>query len=226
MIRTLTIALACAFLAIPALAAPMAVPHPALNPQSAPTPVQTCEGGCCEGECGCEGECEPNYDYFRNEPAKGITEEPDGSVGSDIAILLARGTSACGEYREVWRIDCLSVELDRVAARLPKTRAYDKARAEVAAASDKLHAIAMAYADPARPAVRREATVDGTKVRTRRPITPVAPARLPEANAQAAAVLDELSTTLLRSGPTRTAQVELARVAQAVDSTKVLLRSS
>ena len=63
-------------------------------------------------------------------------------------------------------------------------------------------------------------------MRTTRPITPVAPARVAAANAEATAVVDELATTLLRAGPTRTAQRELARVAQAVDSTKVLLRSS
>ena len=221
MIRILTIALAAAF-AAPALATPMFLPQPALHGESSPILTQT-----CEGSCGCEGECPPpKFRDDQEQPAKGTTEESDGNLGSDIAILLSLGTDACGDYDEVWRIDCLSMELERVAARLPKAAAYDSARAEVTAAAARLHAIAMANADPARPAVRREATVKGTKVRTTRPITPVAPARVAAANAQAAAVVDELATTLLRSAPTPTAQRELARVAQAVDSTKVLLRSS
>ena len=221
MIRSFPLALAAALLAAPALATPLMLPQPALHGALSPIPVQT-----CEVDCGCEGECpEPKRDLFL-EPAKGTTEESDGSLGSDIAILLARGTSACGDYDETWRIDCLSVELERAAARLPRKAAYDDARAEIAAAAARLHAIAMANADPARPAIVREATVSGTKLRTTRAITPVAPARVAATNAQATAVLDELSTTLLRSAPNRTAQVELARVAQAVDSTKVLLRSS
>lgn len=224
MTRMFPLALAAALLAAPALATPLMLPQPALRGALSPIPVQTCEVDCgCEVDC--EPEPEPRYDDF-NEPAKGTTEESDGNLGSDIAILLARGTNACGGYDETWRIDCLSVELERVAARLPRKAAYDDARAEIAAAAAKLHAIAMANADPARPAIVREATVSGTKVRTTRAITPVAPARVAATNAQATAVLDELSTTLLRSAPNRTAQVELARVAQAVDSTKVLLRSS
>ena len=231
MSRTFTLALAFAALApwtAPALATPPVLPKPALRGETSPLLVQT-----CGTECGCEVDCpapepepKPVINFRPEEPGKGTTEESFGNLGSDIAVLLSRGTSACGEYDETWRIDCLSVELERVAARLPKAAAYDKARAEVTAAAAKLHAIAMAYADPARPAVRREATVKGTKVRTTRPITPVAPARVAAANAEATAVVDELATTLLRAGPTRTAQRELARVAQAVDSTKVLLRSS
>ena len=235
MIRPLALAAAAVLLACfaaPVLAAPLILPKPALRGTAAPIPVQS-----CEGDCGCDGECpepepepkpepKPVFQIPDQERAKGTTQEFDGSVGPDIETLLARGTAACGDYDEVWRIDCLSVELERVAARLPRTRAYDNARAEVAAAAARLHAIAMANADPARPAVRREATVKGTKVRTTRPITPVARPRVAAANAQAEAVVDELATTLLRAGPTRTAQRELARVAQAVDSTKVLLRSS
>ena len=231
--RTLTMALVAAALAVwaaPSLATPLILPQPALRGEAAPILVQT-----CEVDCGCDGECpppepepepKPQIREPSPDPAKGTTEESGGEVGADIAVLLSRGTSACGGYDEVWRIDCLSVELERVAARLPKTRAYDNARAEVTAAAARLHAIAMANADPARPAVRREATVQGTKVRTTRPITPVAPARVAAANAEATAVVDELATTLLRSASTPTAQRELARVAQAVDSTKVLLRSS
>ena len=227
MIRILTIALAAAF-AAPALATPMFLPQPALHGESSPILTQT-----CEGSCGCEGECPPPepepksfFQLPEHDRGKGTTEDFDGNLGADIEMLLSRGTDACGGYDETWRIDCLSVELERVAARLPKTRAYDNARAEVTAAAARLHAIAMANADPARPAVRREATVQGTKVRTTRPITPVAPARVAAANAEATAVVDELATTLLRSASTPTAQRELARVAQAVDSTKVLLRSS
>ena len=214
--------LALAMAPLSVLAAPLAMPSPGLHGTGLhgtgtllPIPAQS----------GCEGECPPEERIF--EPGKGTTEEIGQGFGTEVARVMGRGIEACAGYDLTWRVDCLSVELQRAADNLPKTSAYGPARAEVVAAAKKLQEIARANADPARPAIVRKAIVAGRTVKTPRPITPIAPERVAAANAQAEAVIAELSTQLLRSAPsTPTARVELARVAQAIDSSKILLRSS
>ena len=100
-------------------------------------------------------------------------------------------------------------------------------RSAISIAAAELRAIATANADPAATPVRR--TVDTPKgPRTSaRPITAVAPARVGAANAQAEAVLDRLTTKLLRSASSSASKrVHYERAVEAINSTKVLLRSA
>ena len=153
----------------------------------------------------------------------------DSGPGYTNAVIasIEKGTVHCGQYTDVWRIDCISDELERMAQKMPRTNEYSRAKSEILAASARLHALAVQNADPAKPAVRRAAKVGNTMRTTTRPITAVAPDRVAATNRAANAVIAELSTTLLRSAPnSATATRELTRVAQAVDSTKVLLRST
>jgi len=151
-----------------------------------------------------------------------------GPAYTDIVVAsIERGTEHCGQYTDVWRIDCISDELERMALKMPKTGEYRRAKSEILAASAKLRALAQQNADPKQPPVRRAAQVGNTRRTTTRPITAVAPDRVVATNRAADAVISELATTLLRSaGNSPTTSRELMRVSQAVDSTKVLLRST
>jgi hypothetical protein len=190
-----------------------------------------------EGEGGGEGEGEFFFGLAPAQPLAPVPVDCEGSgatynkAGPGVtAIILATikaGTEHCGQYTDVWRIDCISDELTRMAAKMPQLPEYRRAKAEVLAAAAELRALAAANADPAQPPVRRAATVDGKRRTTTRPIVAVRPDRVVAVNRQAEAVVTELATTLLRSAPASpTTSRELMRVAQAVDSAKVLLRST
>ena len=151
-----------------------------------------------------------------------------GPGSTDIVVFsIEKGIEHCGQYTDVWRIDCISDELERMARKMPKTAEYSRAKSEILAASAKLRALAQANADPKQPPIRRAAKVGNTRRTTSRPIVAVARSRVVATNLAADAVISELSTTLLRSsGNSASTARELTRVAQAVDSTKVLLRST
>jgi hypothetical protein len=168
-----------------------------------------------------------DFRIFKACDGKGQNIDPPGSptLGDVAEASVERAIEHCRTYTDVWRVDCLSNELERMASALPNDRSSRKAKAEIRAAAAKLKAIAEANADPAQPAVRRAVEIDGTKRTTTRPITPVAPARVVATNLAAEQVISELSTTLLRSAGSANA-AEFSRVAAAVDSTKVLLRST
>jgi hypothetical protein len=158
----------------------------------------------------------------------GANRDQPGPGSTDVVVTsIEKGISHCGQYTDVWRVDCLSDELERMARRMPRSGEYRQAKAEILAASAKLRALAEQNADPNQPPVRRAAEVNDVRRTTTRPITAVAPSRVVATNLAADAVISELSTTLLRSaGNSASTNRELTRGAQAVDSTKVLLRSA
>lgn len=177
------------------------------------------------GEC---SECEPEYSedfYSRENPA----DDPDGHLttgdGSSLAADIEAAREHCSTYPVRWRIECLSSELDAAAERLPATGDSGRIRAQIKKAAAELEAIAVANADPAQEPVRLQ--VPSTGRVTSRPIRAVAASRIPSANAAAAAVVDTLATTLLRSAPSNAARrAAFVSAAQALDSTKILLRSA
>jgi hypothetical protein len=170
---------------------------------------------------------DPAFRIYKACDGKGQNIDPPGSpvIGDTVEASVERAIEHCGAYTDVWRVDCLSNELERMANQLPNDRASRKAKVEIRAAAAKLRALAEANADPEKSPVRRAVEVDGTRLATTRPITAVAPERVVATNLAADQVISELSTTLLRSASGAGA-AEFTRVAAAVDSTKVLLRST
>jgi hypothetical protein len=230
-------------LMLSAFAAQAAPTFPTLIPpgQMAMTPYEQdydslgMDDGNIYDECGdgCQEEypIEEEYPYEKNpEPDTSPEERSFAPSTGRTGIIVSRieqieGT--CTNYTEGERIDCLSLEYSRIAQSLPSTGDYDEMRSAISIAAAELRAIATANADPAAAPVRR--TVDTPKgPRTSaRPITAVAPARVGAANAQAAAVLDRLTTKLLRSASSSASKrVHYERAVEAINSTKVLLRSA
>lgn len=205
------------------LAAPAAFASPRAPlgplPQSAPAalPAQYCEGEC---------EYENFFDY--DDPQGDDRDFPALTDGGATTIedLVADRIAQCEQYEEIWRIDCLADGFQEIARSLPRTGEYELLNRKLTETAITLNAIARANADPTKAPERKAvATAEGPRS-TSRPIVAVAPSRLPAANAAAIAAVDDLSTVLLRSATGPVTQVTVARVAAAVDSTKVLLRSS
>jgi hypothetical protein len=188
-----------------------------------------CGEGCDEGGDPYDEEY-PSEQKPEPEPTTSTEERSVAPSTGRTSVVVSRieqigGT--CTNYTEGERIDCLSLEYSRIAQTLPSTGDYDDMRSAISIAAAELRAIAMANADPAAAPVRRTVNTPKGPRTSVRPITAVAPARVGAANAQAEAVLDRLTTKLLRSASSSASKrVHYERAVDAINSTKVLLRSA
>jgi hypothetical protein len=164
---------------------------------------------------------------------KAEKKQDDGSSldpgAQDVAAALSVAVVIAGQLQKVadecrrigaaeYRIDCLGEGYGRVAGDIPQDETFKDARAAVAKAATDLGALAAANRAPALPEIR------GGK--SARPLRPVAPEKRKAVEAKAVAILAEAETVLLRSSaasPER--QASYQKIAQAVNSAKVLLRS-
>lgn len=124
-----------------------------------------------------------------------------------------------------YMVDCLGAGLADVADQLPDTGDYAEARAILEDASQKLRALATANKSTTLPKARLSGTIKAKPVRTKR-LTPVKTPAISSTGAQAAAILEEAETLLLRSvANSDRRKVHYAQMAQAVGSQTILLRS-
>jgi hypothetical protein len=145
-------------------------------------------------------------------------------TGQRVAAALEAATRFCAALPDAsYRIDCLADRLSTVAASMPSTGPYAASRKAIADAGRKLGATARKYADASNPRNRYAAG----DTRTGRPLTPVRPDAAAAANREATAIVAEAETVLLRSGATQpAAAAQIERIAAALASNKVLLRST
>lgn len=160
--------------------------------------------------------------------SEGVDFRRASTAATDAIVeSLTTATRFCASLpQDAYRVDCLSERLEAAARALPQTGDYAEARDTLLTASRKLNRLARDNAAPDLPRIRASAGGD-TAITTTRPLVPVNPARQAEINAQAAAVIDEAATVLLRSSdrPDEMA-AHYRRISVAVDSNKVLLRSA
>ncbi|WP_052254224.1 hypothetical protein, partial [Leisingera sp. ANG-S5] len=122
-------------------------------------------------------------------------------------------------------IDCLAERFEALEKDLAGLPGHEPLRAILKDTARDLRQIARENRDPSKP--RGKARSVNSTDKSHRPIVAVAPERQATAVAQALAVLEETQTKLLRSAessPTRSV-VRYQRIAAAIDSSKVLLRS-
>lgn len=191
-------------------------------------------------ECveGCDEEYDPYEEEYPYEEEPKVKFEPETNTDESglapstgrtgvVVSRIEQIEGTCTNYTEGERIDCLSLEYSRIAQSLPSTGDYDDMRSAISIAAAELRAIATANADPTAAPVRRTVNTPKGPRTSARPITAVAPARIASANAQAEAVLDKLTTRLLRSASSSASKrVHYERAVEAINSTKVLLRSA
>lgn len=157
-------------------------------------------------------------------PGPGVTAE----VTREIAATLDDASQFCGWLPAGVRIDCVADRMRTVARALPRGGDYARVRNALENGARELTAIARQNEAP-RTSAKRYAVrpPDGGAVQRSGRLTEVAPDRLAAANAAAARVIEETQTVLLRSAEnSRTRMVHFQEIATALDSSKVLLRST
>ena len=153
------------------------------------------------------------------------------STGTDIADTVVEGLESAKEFCEQladkqYTVDCIAERLAEVARQMPNTGEYAEARAAIMKASKKLHALAVSNKSSTAPR-GRASRAGPNPVRTTRPLTPVSLDRLEQVKVEATKILAEAETVLLRSAASsESRQINYTRIAEAVGSNKVLLRSS
>ena len=151
-------------------------------------------------------------------------------TSSNTALVAARAreiTLFCEKLPVLYSVDCVTKELRELANGLPRSGDYAEAQAALDRVASELEQISRANRDRAQPTVALRVQRAGTSrpVRTDS-ITAVRPERAAAAQQQAAQAVERLQVELLRSVPASDPrQVHYQRIADAFDSTTVLLRS-
>ncbi|WP_088622052.1 hypothetical protein [Oceanicola sp. 22II-s10i] len=139
------------------------------------------------------------------------------SVTNRVVRTLKSAEQSCAALPLQYRIDCLGIALQRAAQDLGNRPDYAEAKAILNEAAQRLRGLAQANEDTTAPAVRQGLT----RVRA------VRAAVLPQALRRADSIVREAETKLIRaSGSSGNRKAHYTRIAAAVGSTKVLLRSA
>ncbi len=127
---------------------------------------------------------------------------------------LTQGFEGCQRIRDVYRYDCYRQTYKRAANQIVGNPSYGDAFKALVAVEATLDRILAEESDPATPPVRK-----GFQV-----YRPIKASALPTAKADLTRALNEAETVLLRSDDR--AGFHYARIAEAINSNKVLLRSA
>ncbi|MEX0302202.1 MAG: hypothetical protein AB3N24_07245, partial [Leisingera sp.] len=143
----------------------------------------------------------------------------------EVADRLEGFRDLCGVVGP-YLIDCLAERFETLAKDMAQLSGHGPVREILQETAQDLRQIARENRDPSKPRGKAR-TLDGT-LKSSRPVVAVAPERQASATAQALAVLEEAQTKLLRSAENSPARsiVQFQRIAAAIDSSKVLLRSA
>lgn len=126
---------------------------------------------------------------------------------------LTRGASRCGTVKRVYRFDCYRQVYRLANQDMNGIPAYSDAQRALMLVEQALEQVMAQNADPATPPIRK-----GLQV-----LRPIKPEAVPRATQQVESAMQEAETILLRSS--ERGGVHYARIAEAVNSNKVLLRS-
>ncbi len=147
--------------------------------------------------------------------------------GMQIAEAIEDTYGFCIQLRPPeYLVDCLAEQLQEIADALRPTGDYAEAKEILEEAAEDLRALARANVDPTKPLVRASGRVRGKRITTK-PLVAVRPERAAAVKLQAADILAEAETKLLRSAETSDRRlIAYAQMAKAVGSNKTLLRSA
>ncbi|MDN3722110.1 hypothetical protein QW131_30305 [Roseibium salinum] len=180
-----------------------APPDPEADPEPAPEPESPSYTGTIPDE-----ERDPDlstvYDY-------------DDQITRGVARMIQAGSFECNNLLlPEYRIDCLAAVFARASSVIERRPDYGDAGRELRDLSRELRDIVSEAEDPIAPRVTQD----------RRSYRAVATDKLAEANQKADAAINETVTKLLRSvGNSEKRRVHYSEIANAVGSTKIILRS-
>jgi hypothetical protein len=148
------------------------------------------------------------------------------TITRKIVLDLASIRGECSNYDQVYRIDCLRQGIDMVVASMPDGSEYREAKRILKRASSRLNRIVATYKDTSAPKLEVPANAN-PRFKKRRRYTAIKHEAVPKAMTEARAVITEAATALLRSSENSERRyAHYQEISVAVDSTKVLLRSS
>ena len=149
---------------------------------------------------------------------------PSNFVTSAIIANLAAARSECGSYDRIYRIDCLRQRMLDITRRIPQGPAYAQARQIIGRAANQLGSIQSANADTR---VKKQRSRRNARLREAKVYTAIKREKLNQAMQQASRIIEEATTQLLRAGEnSEKRSAHYQKIAAAVGSTKVLLRSA
>ncbi|MBM7069040.1 hypothetical protein [Actibacterium sp. 188UL27-1] len=151
------------------------------------------------------------------------------SQQNTLLILRAveESSDRCSGVPDIYKLDCLRSEFERIAQDLPKTGEYAPVQKTIARAARDLSRLVRSNRDTTKPrAVVQQSTTAPRQSSRGRSFRAVQEPKLQQTNAAARAIVDEASTRLLRSaGNSVKRRAHFQEVAQVLNSSKVLLRS-
>lgn len=135
------------------------------------------------------------------------------STTKKVTRIIDGGIRRCLRVAKIYRYDCYRQTYKQAVSFLNGRPAYADAQKALIAVEVSLDKITTRYADPQTPAIRKGV----------QKFHPIKAAAVPKAKVELTKALDQAETALLRT-PERTG-THYARIAEAVHSNKVLLRS-
>lgn len=153
------------------------------------------------------------------------TETADPATTTAIVNAINEANAFCSSVSQPeYVVDCFAYQYEEIAKSLPTTGDYAEVRQNLADTAQKLEAVAQRSRSVAKPAARLSGGPSG--VTTKRAIIPVETAALPQAREEAAQIIGEAATILLRSTENSDRRrAEFQRIAEAMQSGTILLRS-
>lgn len=146
---------------------------------------------------------------------------------AQIVTQLNQAQKICEFMSDEYRVACFAATYRELAKDIPSNGDYAEVKKALNDAARKLDSLARSNVDRAKPALRAKLTTGAGKTVTTPPIAAVRKDRAPEINRQASAIVAEAETVLLRSASSDARRaIHYQRIAAAVGSNKVLLRSS
>lgn len=146
---------------------------------------------------------------------------------TQIVAQLDRIQQICEFMGDEYRVSCFAQTYRELAKDIPDNGDYKEAREAVLEAAKKLDRLTRSNLDRQKPALRARLKSSDGKSKSTPPIAAVKSSSARQVNRQAAAILEEAETVLLRSASSdATRAIHYQRIAAAVGSNKVLLRSS
>ena len=131
-----------------------------------------------------------------------------------------------GQVPDQYVVDCLGDQLETIAGSMANTGEYREARRILRDTGRKMRKLAKANRAAGAPRARVQGKVKGRKL-VSRPLTAVAAPRIKSVKRQAAVLLEEAETQLLRSAQSSDRRlIAYAQMSKAIGSTKKLLRSA
>lgn len=157
--------------------------------------------------------------------------------GPAVAVSNARTTQIVNQLNQIqnicefmgdeYRVSCFATTYRDLADEIPANGDYEEAREVLLDTARKLDSLVRSNLDRQKPALSARIRTEGGQSRPTPPMRAVQATRAAELNRQASTIVAEAETVLLRSASSDAARaIHYQRIAAAVGSNKVLLRSS